>query len=297
MYVEKPCCHTPEEGEWMVAAAKKHNRAVQVGTQRRSSPNYRKAIELVHSGAIGRVYSARATYKGDRGTIGHGVPAEVPARLNYELWQGPAPRTAYLDNRVHYNWHWFWHWGNGELGNNGVHLLDLCRWGLGVDYPTKVSSLGGRYAFDDDQETADTQNTAYEFEGGKLVTWQCHSCNNFAEDFVNFYGETGTIALGGSGDFVQYDKDNKVVYEEKGIMGDSEHAADFLAAIRNDTPDKLNCGIAEAYPSTLMCHLGNISNRTGRTLHCDPANGHILNDNEAMGYWAKPYEPGWEPTV
>ena len=141
-------------------------------------------MQRVHSGAIGQVYLARAWYNSLRGSIGRGKPAAVPANLDYDIWQGPAPRREYLDNVVHYNWHWRWHWGNGELGNNGIHTLDLCRWGLDVTYPTRVTSSGGRYAFDDDQETPDTQTVAFEFDGGKSITWEGLSCNRHGDRFV-----------------------------------------------------------------------------------------------------------------
>jgi len=297
VYCEKPCSHNPREAELMVEVSRKHKRAVQVGTQRRSSPNIRAAMELLKAGEIGRVYSSRATYVGLRGTIGKGKPAPVPETLDYDLWQGPAPRVPYTDNRIPYNWHWFWHWGNGELGNNGVHLLDLCRWGLGVDFPTYVTSAGGRYAFDDDQETADTQTTSFEFPDKKLITWLCHSCNQFGEDFVNFYGDKGTLTLTGDGDYSIYDANKKLVRTEKGTLGEAEHVVDFLAAIRNDTPTTLNCGIEDAYKSTIMCHLGNIAQRTRRSLSCDASNGHILDDNEASRFWTRTYERGWEPKV
>jgi predicted dehydrogenase len=297
VYVEKPCCHTPAEGEMMIAAARQHQRAVQVGTQRRSGPGFREAIALLHAGEIGRVYSARATYAANRGSIGRGNAAAPPAELDYALWQGPAPEMPYKDNLIHYNWHWFWHWGNGELGNNGVHTLDLCRWGLGVDFPTRVVSSGGRYVFDDDQETPDTHTAAFEFEGGKSIVWQGHSCNAYGEDFVNFYGETGTLTLTGGGDYTIYDKSNKVVKTVKGILGEVEHVADFVAAIRDDTPEQLNCGIAQAWPSTLLCQLGNISHRTGRALNCDPKDGRISGDEEAMQFWSRDYNPAWEPKV
>jgi len=297
VYVEKPCSHTPQEGELMIEAARTHKRLVQVGTQRRSSANIRAAMALLHGGELGRVYSSRAHYGSARGTIGHGKPAEVPATLNYELWQGPAPRRPYVDNRVHYNWHWFWHWGNGELGNNGVHTLDLCRWGLNVDYPVRVSSSGGRYCFDDDQETPDTHVVAFEFADKKLITWQGHSCNPNEGDFVAFYAEKGSLVLTGNGDYTLFDQDAKPVRTEKGELGEADHIPNFLKAIRDNAPQQLHCGIDDAHKSTLLTHLGNIAHRTGRALTCDATNGHILNDADAMNYWKREYEPGWEPKI
>ena len=196
VYVEKPCCQTPAEGEAMVAAARKHGRAVQVGTQRRSSAAIAEAMRFLRSGGIGRAYAARAFYGAGRGSIGRGKPAPVPPHLDWDLWQGPAPRREWIDNRVHYNWHWFWHWGNGELGNNGVHTVDLCRWGLGVDFPERVTSSGGRFAFDDDQETPDTHVATFQFPDRKLITWEGHSCNRLGEeDFITFYGDSGSLRL------------------------------------------------------------------------------------------------------
>jgi predicted dehydrogenase len=298
VYVEKPCSHNPREGELMIEAARKHKRAVQVGTQRRSAPHYHEAIALLRDGVIGRPYCARGYYNSARGTIGTGKRAEVPSNLDYELWQGPAPRTPYVDNRIHYNWHWLWHWGNGELGNNGVHSLDICRWAMGVDYPIRVTSSGGRYAFEDDQQTPDTHCVAYEFEGNKAITWQGLSCNRFNQNaFVTVYGDKGTLELHGNGSYVVYDERAKEVKKSASNQGDQEHIVDFLDAIRNDKPLDLNCDVAEGHKSTLMCHLGNIAHRTGRTLNCSPKNGHILGDEKAMALWSREYESGWEPVV
>src|SRR5690606_33660088 len=132
VYVEKPCSHNAAEGEMAVAAAAKHNRVVTMGNQRRSWPKIREAIDRVKKGDLGDVLYSRGWYNNRRGSIGQGKPAAVPSWLDYELWQGPAPKQEYRDNLVHYNWHWFWHWGNGEMGNNGIHAIDVCRWGLGV---------------------------------------------------------------------------------------------------------------------------------------------------------------------
>jgi predicted dehydrogenase len=284
----------------MVAAARKHNRAVQMGSQRRSAVKIMEGIQLLKEGAIGRVYYSRGWYANTRGSIGQGKPVAVPSTLDYDLWQGPAPQRPYVDNLVHYNWHWRWHWGNGELGNNGIHALDVCRWGLGVDYPTRVVSAGGRYAFDDDQETADTHTVSFEFPGKKQILWEGLSCNrngiNQSGFGVTFHGETGSMEIGDGG-FVLYDDRNKEVKKANLNRGDTEHIVNFLEAIRSEKPLSLNAEIEDGHKSTLLCHLGNIAHRTGRALTCDPQNGHILNDKDAMKLWAREYNPQWEPKV
>ncbi len=300
VYVEKPCSHNPREGELMIEAARKYRRAVQVGTQRRSSPGTMEAMEQLHEGVIGHLYHARCWYYNLRPSIGHAEPEEPPPWLDYELWQGPAPRRPYKKNVVHYNWHWFWHWGNGELGNNGVHTLDLCRWGLAVDFPIRVVSAGGRYRYDDDQETPDTHTVAFEFEGKRMIQWEGLSCNRNmqASECARFYGEAGALGLESSGNYTIYDNRDKVVKRRTGsTVGEREHIANFLAAIRSDEPLALNAEIAAGHKSTLLCHLGNIAQRTGRTLNCDPANGHIRDDPAAMRLWSRDYAPGWEPEV
>ena len=300
VYVEKPCSHNANEGELMVKAARKHKRAVQMGSQRRSGAAYQEGIKRLQEGVIGHVYSARAFYAGLRGATGTQKKASVPKHINYDLWQGPAPRTPYTTNRVHYKWHWFWHWGNGELGNNGVHSLDICRWGLGVDYPIHVSSSGGRFAFKDDQQTPDTHTVSFEFKERKSITWICHSCNRHVDGsgFVTFYGDNGTMDFLGDGSYKIYDRRrSKVLETKKGSRGDTEHIVDFLTAIRTDQPLKLNAEILEGHKSTLLCHLGNIAQRTKRALTCSSKDGRILGDDKAMKLWARDYESGWEPKV
>jgi predicted dehydrogenase len=297
VYVEKPCSHNPREGELAVQAAQKHKRLVQMGNQRRSWPRIIEAIEEVRKGAIGRAYLAQSWYLNNRGTIGRGKEAAVPAGLDYALWQGPAPARPFHTNYLHYNWHWFWHWGNGELGNNGIHMLDLCRWGLGVDFPTRVTSAGGRYRFQDDQETPDTHVVGFDFPGRKTITWEGLSCNRLPAGKgadVMFVGDSGTLVIDGHG-YKVYDPAGKELRQSGGDGGDVVHIRNFLEACRGN--GRLTSAIEEAHKSTLLCHLGNIAHRLGRALEIDPKNGHIVGDRQAMDYWSREYAKGWEPRV
>ncbi len=297
VYVEKPCSHNPWEGEMLVRAARKNNRLVQMGNQRRSWGGVVEGIQKLHEDAIGQVRFARCWYDNARGSIGRGKLLPVPANLDYNLWQGPAPERPYLDNLVHYNWHWRWHWGNGELGNNGIHALDVARWGLKVTHPTRVACNGARYHFDDDQESPDTAVAQYDF--GKVgVTWEGSSCHPRAQekhDFVTFYGEGGSLAISTGSAYRIFDIKGKLMSEGKGEGGDRGHMDNFLEAIRGN--GKLNSEIEEGHLSTQLCHLGNIAWRTGRNLLIDPKTGTILNDPEGQKLWKREYRKGWEPTV
>jgi predicted dehydrogenase len=270
-----------------------------MGTQRRSSPGALAAMEKLHGGAIGNVHLARSYYSAQRGSIGKGAEADPPATLNYPLWEGPAPHRHYRDNVVPYNWHWFWHWGGGELANNGVHALDLCRWGLKVAFPKHVVSSGGRYWFDDDQETPDTQTAIFEFEGNKQITWQGLSCNQHTDaPFVAFFGDKGAMELDSNGAYRIYDRKNQVV--EKGeatSQGQPEHLQNFVDACRTNDPSRLNQPITEGHRSTLLCHLGNIAYRTGRSVEIDTETGHIRNDADQQALWQREYNPEWLDAV
>lgn len=298
VYVEKPACHNPREGELMVAVARKHARVVQVGTQRRSMPGIVEAIDRLKAGEIGRVLFSRGWYNADRKPIGHGKPAAVPRGLDYALWQGPAPDREYRDNVVHYNWHWFWHWGTGELGNNGIHSLDICRWGLGVDYPRRVTAGGGKYFFDDDQETPDTHVVTYDF-GDKAITWEGRNWHRHGFEGsmfgIGFYGDNGSLIIDGN-NYKIYDPAGKqLVVQNKGFGTHDPHLDNFLSCVRGS--GRLNSEIEEGHKSTLLCHLGNIAYRTGHTLDLDPANGHVKNDPAAAALWTREYRQGWEPVV
>jgi predicted dehydrogenase len=297
VYVEKPASHNPQEGEWMVQAARKHNRVVQVGTQRRSMPGVLEALEHLRSGAIGRVLLSRGWYNNSRPSIGHGRSAPVPQWLDYSLWQGPAPERPFRDNVIHYNWHWFWHWGTGELGNNGIHSLDICRMGLGVDYPLRVTSGGGKYRYDDDQETPDTHMVTYDF-GDKSIVWEGRSWHRHGFDNsafgIAFYGENGTILIDGS-NYRILDPRDKEISKGSGSGSDTPHLRNFLDCIRNGK--RPNADIEEGHKSTLLCHLGNIAYRTSHALVLDPKTHHIVDDRKAQALWKRDYRRGWEPKV
>ena len=303
VYVEKPGSHNAREGELMVAAARKHKRVVQMGNQRRTWPGVREGIAKLGEGLIGKVLYARCWYISNRGTIGKGMQVPVPETLDYSMWQGPAPEKPYLDNLVHYNWHWRWHWGGGELANNGIHGLDVARWGLGVEYPTQVSFLGGRYHFDDDQETPDTGAAVYHFGGdgvgtGKGITWDVSSCHPRREEknsFVTFYGDAGSLHIDGGSSYTAYDLKGTEIAKGSGGGGEQEHIQNFLDCIKSgQTP---NSEIAEGQKSTLLCHLGNISYKLGRMVKFDPATKTIVGDKDAEAMWGREYRKGWEPVV
>jgi predicted dehydrogenase len=310
VYVEKPCSQNPHEGELLLKAIARHGRLVQMGNQRRSFPNMQVAIKEIHEGVIGRAYYAKGWYENNRKSIGRGMEVPVPSALDYELWQGPAPRRPYRSNVIPYNWHWFWHWGTGEALNNGTHEIDVCRWALGVDYATKVSSTGGRFQFKDDWETPDTQVIGWDYAGEKSISWEGRSCNKYPTEGLSrgavIYGSDGTALLEGN-NYTVFDNDNKLVKSllEKaegdgantrsasGIRLDRMHVKNFVDAIRTGSP--LSAPISEGHKSVTMLHLGNISQRVGRSLDCNPSDGHILHDDEAMTLWQRQYEPGWEP--
>jgi len=297
VYVEKPASHNPREGELMVAAARKHNRVVQLGTQRRSWPAIIEGIRKVRDGSIGRVLFSRAWYNNTRASIGRGKLAPVPPSLDYTLWQGPTPETPYRDNVIPYNWHWFWHWGTGELGNNGVHALDLCRWGLGVDYPRRIASAGGRYHFDDDWQCPDTQIVTFDF-GDKAITFEGRSCHPRGIEGLSFgaafYGDKATLILADPG-YRLYDPAGKEISNVAGSAGDATHLQNFLDCIRSG--NRPSADIEEGHKSTLMCHLGNIAHRTGHVINFDPKTARIIDDKDADALWAREYRPGWEPKV
>jgi predicted dehydrogenase len=312
VYVEKPCSQNPHEGELLLKAIARYGRLVQMGNQRRSFPNMQVAVKEIREGVIGKAYFAKGWYDNNRLSIGHGTVVAVPPTLDYDLWQGPAPRTPYRSNVIPYNWHWFWHWGTGEALNNGTHEIDVCRWALGVDFATKVTSTGGRFAFKDDWQTPDTQVIGWDYAGEKSITWEGRSCNGFPTERLSrgvyVYGTDGTVLLENN-NYTVFDSKKKKVKElidkpegngtdlrsASGIRLDRMHVQNFVDAIRTGSP--LSSPIEEGHKSVTMLHLGNIAQRVGRALDCNPSDGHILNDDEAMKLWQREYEPGWAPAV
>lgn len=309
VYVEKPCSHNPNEGEILIEAAERYGKVIQMGNQRRSWPNVIEGINALKNGAIGNVYFGKGWYANNRESIGIGKNTAVPDWLNWDLWQGPAPRKNYKDNLIHYNWHWHWHWGTGEALNNGTHMIDLLRWGMGVDYPTKVSSNGGRFRYNDDWETPDTQIINIDFAENLSMTWEGRSCNGKHSEGssvgVMFYGEKGSILMNGGNDYTIFDLKNKIVKSVKSSMNidpmntvnpaqnlDVLHIRNMFNAIKNG--EELNADIVSGHKSTLLMQLGNIAQRTGRSLNINPENGHIIKDREANKLWKRSYEKGWE---
>jgi predicted dehydrogenase len=297
VYSEKPCSHTPAEGERMIAAARDSERVVQIGLQRRSNPHYVEAAQRLTEGAIGRILYASSTYNNRRPSIGHSKPTAPPPSLDYDLWQGPALAEPYRDNVIPYNWHNFWTWGNAEIGNNGVHTIDVCRWMLGVDFPTKVTAAGSKLRYDDDAQTPDTCTVTWQF-GDRAMGWDGKSWSPSYGDGqdigMELRGEDGILTINDSG-YKIYNMQRKLIDQKSGHRTEAEHLTNFLNAIR--TGEKLNCPVEEGHKSTLLAHLANISYRTGQTLEVDPATGHIQNNAEAEKLWSCNYRPGWFPAA
>ncbi len=307
VYVEKPCSHNPAEGALLVEAQRKYGKLVQMGTQRRSSPLYIDVVKKIQDGLIGRAYYAKAWYSNHRKSIGVGKVVPVPAVLDWDLWQGPAPRCPYRDNVQPYNWHWFKTWGTGEALNNGTHEIDVCRWALGVDYPNHVTASGGRYQFKDDWQFYDTLVTSFEYDD-KLISWEGRSCNA-----MTLYNRDRGVVINGTNGSIVIDAGGYQLYDLKGKQtGDVQegkaasssdltgadnmtdlHFANFIAAVRGKA--KLTQPIESGNITVTMLQLSNIAWEVQRELKLNPKDAHILNDSQAMKFWGREYEKGWAP--
>jgi predicted dehydrogenase len=311
VYVEKPCSHNPAEGALLVRAQQKYGKLVQMGTQQRSSSHTIEIVEKIHNGLIGQAYFAKAWYNNTRKSIGQGKDAPVPATLDWDLWQGPAPRRPYKDNVQPYNWHWFRVWGTGETLNNGTHEVDVCRWALGVDFPNRITASGGRYAYRDDWQFYDTLVTSYEYDD-KMLAWESTCCNG-----MRYFNRGRGSLIEGTTGTVMVDRDGYEVYDLKGKKTDEfkvpstgqtttadlvgadsmtdAHFANFIAGVR--TGAKLNAPVSIGNVAVTMLQLSNIAWFVNRELNLDPLDGKIKNDPEAMKFWDRTYEPGWEPKI
>jgi len=304
VYVEKPCSHDMFEAKQIVAAARKYDRIVQQGSQSRSNLALQEAVQKMRDGVIGDVYHARGLCYKWRNTIGRKPEEAVPAGVDYDLWTGPAPKRPFTQNRFHYNWHWMWDYGNGDLGNQGIHEIDIARWGLGVKYPTKVSAIGGHFMFDDDQETPNTLAVAYEFNDGgkkKMMTFEVrHWMSNTECDIHEFdksvksnsignlfYGSNGYIAIDGYTKYWSYLGKEQEPGPARKDGGD--HFANFIEAVRSRKRADLTAEIEEGAISTTLVHLANISYRLGRSVHFDAASYSCAGDREANAMFRRDY--------
>jgi len=325
VYVEKPCSHNLWEGRQLVRAAEKYKRAVMHGTQGRSAGGYIEGIRQLSRGLIGEVYMARGLCFKIRDTIGKAKQEAAPAGVDYDLWTGPAPMKPFTKNRFHYNWHWIWDTGNGDMGNQGVHEMDMARWGLGVGLPNKISAIGGHFIFDDDQETPNTLTASFEFNmpDGKrkmLVFEVRHWISNTEAEIGMpgfgagaqaipgaageasrqqpqamcgnlYYGSKGYVAMAGYESFKSWLGAN----HEPGPSKTEGHNrwANFVEVVRSRKMEKLNAPIEEGHISSALVHLANASYRLGRTLHFDPKTEQVIGDEEAnkllRGTYRKPY--------
>ncbi|MDP6915857.1 MAG: Gfo/Idh/MocA family oxidoreductase [Verrucomicrobiota bacterium] len=302
VYVEKPCSHNVREGRLMIEAARRNRRVMQVGTQSRSTRHVQRAMELLHNGAIGRVLVAKAWNSQKRSSIGKAKPGAPPAHLDFDTWLGPAPKVSYQSNMLHGIWRWWHAFGTGDMGNDGVHDLDIARWGLGVtSHPSRIAALGGKYFFDDDQQFPDTQNVLFEYEpdteGGRprqLIFEQRIWAPYFEQGYENgdaFYGTDGIMLLGKHGGWKLFGPRNKLREQMSGSPDLRAHHDDFFRCIREgSTP---NADIEIGHLSSSLCHLGNIATRVGRVLEFDPKREQIVGDNEANALVTRKYSDHW----
>jgi predicted dehydrogenase len=286
VYVEKPISHNLREGRLMIEAARRHDRIVAVGTQRRSGPHFASAAQFVQQGGLGKVPFARSWIAGERKSIGHKADGPVPKGVDYDLWLGPAPQRPFNPNRFHYNWHWNWDYGTGELGNNGIHGLDVARWILGLEAPVRISSGGGINFYDDDQQTPDTQVAVFDFPKTCLI-WEHRIWAKTGMEGegwgVALYGEKGTLIFDRKGWHVI----DGVKAADKAADIERPHLRNFIDSVKEHK--RPSADIEEGHRSTRLCHLGNIAYRLSRTLRFDASNESIVGDPEANRLLSRSY--------
>jgi predicted dehydrogenase len=292
VYVEKPVSHSLAEGPAMIAAAQKHRRIAQAGLQQRSGEHFRSAVEYVQSGRLGSVHLAKAWTVHQRKSIGFKKDVPAPSGVNYDLWLGPAPSRPFNPNRFHHNWHWFWDYGTGELGNWGVHLLDVARWGMGVEFPTHVSAAGGKHHFHDDQQTPDTLLVNYAYPG-KTITWEhrlwsAHGLEGRSAA-VAFCGERGTLIVDRGG-WKVYGQKESVTAGPSDLL--EPHLRNFVDCMKSRAVPV--CSLETGLISSALCHLGNIAYRLGETIAVNPASGTLVDDAAASQVARREYRAPWQ---
>lgn len=287
VYVEKPISHNVFEGRRLVEIAAETGRIVQHGTQIRSSAGIIEAVQKLNEGVIGEVYMARGLCYRWRPSIGTTPVAEVPKGVHYDLWLGPAPESPFSENRFHYNWHYMWDYGNGDIGNQGVHQLDVARWGLGVKLPSRVTSSSGMFIYDDDKEVPNVITTSYEYPNdgprGKMLVFDTRpyytNDEKGAKVGVLFYGSEGYMVIDSYNRYQTYLGKN----EEAGPTRDEggDHYGNFIQAVRAKDPSILNANAEEGHLSSALAHIGLASARLGRSLEFDPVREKFIGDAEA----------------
>ena len=300
VYIEKPACHNPWEGKKMVEAARKYNRIVQVGSQSRSTPHKIEAIAKLQDGVIGPLWQAKGICYKRRVSIGRKPDEPTPPGLDWSQFLGPAPMRPFNELRFRYNWHWFWDTGNGDIGNQGVHEMDLARWALGAGMPASVVSTGGKYIYDDDQETPNTQLARFEYAGKELVfdvhgliTDDAGALPFDGQNCVGnvYYGAEGFLSLDDNGYQIYKGEKRQLVADEKAAQGSTTamHMDNFAKAVRSRNYKDLTADIQVGVDSANLCHLANISYRVKRRLEWDPATERFKNDPEANKLLSREY--------
>ncbi len=294
-YVEKPGSHNIWEGRKMVEAAHKYDRIVQHGVQLRSSPAVQEAVQLMRDGYIGRVYMARGLVFRWRGDIGNFGFSPVPDGLDYDLWTGPAPMRPFTRNLVHYNWHWNWDYGNGDVGNQGIHETDLCMWGLDVGFPTQITSMGGKFLWNDSKEVPEVLTSIYKYpDEDKIIQFEVRPwCTNEEQGATVgniFYGEKGIIVVDGYNKYKSYLGKNREPGKSgddggkaasgmaRGAGGTTGHFTNFIEAVRKHDKTILNGPVETAHLASGLAHLGNIAYRLERVLTFNPNSERFVND-------------------
>ena len=295
VYVEKPCCHNIHEGRLLLKAATTSGKCVQHGTQSRSGQGIARAVQFLRSGELGKVRMAKAINHQLRESVGRTPEEDPPPGVNYDLWLGPAPAHRFTKNRWHYNWHWFWDYGCGDIGNDGIHQIDVARWGLGVALPKVVTASGGQLFYDDDHETPDTQIVTFEYDECYLLfemrLWTDYPLEGHDNGTV-FYADKGTLEVGRRGCEVTFNGEPKKKIGGGGDFGGN--VRNFLDAAKANDPALLNAPIDEGVISSTLCHLGNIATRVGRTIHFDAENFVCVDDSEADALISRAYRKGYE---